>query len=41
MENINIIILDAYENFITWIDADKIEIKETNAMNTQRKISRE
>lgn len=39
MENINIIILDAYENFITWIDADKIEIKETNAMNTQRKIS--
>jgi hypothetical protein len=38
-KNTNIIILDAYESFIAWLDPEKAEITETNKENTQRTIS--
>lgn len=38
-KNTNIIILDAYEDFVTWLDPEKAEIVETNKESTQRTIS--
>lgn len=38
-KNTNIIILDAYEEFVTWLDPEKVEIVETNKESTQRTIS--
>ena len=39
IENLNIIILDEQENFLTWLDSEKLEIKETSQENTHKKVS--
>lgn len=39
IENLNIIILDESENFLTWLDSEKMEIKETSQENTHKKVS--
>lgn len=39
IENLNIIILDESENFLTWLDSEKLEIKETSQENTHKKVS--
>ena len=39
IENLNIIILDEQENFLTWLDSEKMEIKETSQENTHKKVS--
>lgn len=38
MHDVNVIILDPYEEFITWLDSEKVEITETNKIGEQRSI---
>lgn len=39
MKNLNIIVLNTDEEFITWLDPEKVEIIETNKQKTQRSIT--
>lgn len=37
-KQVNVIVLDQFENFITWLNPDHVEIIENNTMNSHRKV---